>query len=621
MFKQLAMTGATLIATVTVQAGSWQPERLNRGVVATALGEGKVFVSWRLLGTEPENIRFDLYRSVVGQAPVKVNDRPLTDGTCFMDEVNTQGVITYTVHALKPDGSDADVSQPYTVDTTKPSLYRSVPIQTPEGYSPNDCSLADLDGDGEYELILHQVNNPKDNSHSGVTGAPILQAYTLSGKKLWEINLGPNIREGAHYTQFMVYDLDGDGRAELVCKTADGTRDGTGNVIGDPDAKYVNEAGYILAGPEFLTVFDGSTGRALATTDYIPPRHPDTLHPTGDQLKAIWGDGYGNRCDRFLACVAYLDGEHPSVVMARGYYTRTVLAAFDWRNGKLTHRWTFDTSSSEQWKNYAGQGNHNLSVADVDGDGKDEIIYGGMVVDDDGKGLFTTELGHGDAMHVSDLDPTRPGLELYRIQEPFSDAGAHLVDLSTGQIIWKRPSVRRDGKGQGPGRGLAADIDPRYPGAECWSFGAGITGIVNIKGDKISENTPNSCNFAIWWDGDDLRELLDKTTITKWDWQSEKVTTLLDAAQYGCRSNNGTKATPALSADLFGDWREEVVWPTEDGTELRIFTTTIPTQRRLPTLMHDRQYRLAIAWQNVGYNQPPWPSFYIGQGMDQFRKK
>lgn len=621
MLKQLVMVGATLAAMATSHVWAWQPERLNRGVVATSAGEGKVFVSWRLLGTEPEDTSFDLYRSVSGQAPVKVNDRPLTGGTCFMDEVSARGEITYTVRALHPDGSQKDVSQPYTIDTAHPVPYRSIPIQTPDGYSPNDCSVADLDGDGEYEIILHQVNNPKDNSHSGVTGAPILQAYTFSGKKLWEINLGPNIREGAHYTQFMVYDLDGDGRAELVCKTADGTRDGTGQVIGDPNAKYVNEAGYILAGPEFLTVFDGLTGKALATTDYIPPRHPETLHPTGDQLKAIWGDGYGNRCDRFLACVAYLDGEHPSVVMARGYYTRTVLAAFDWRNGKLTHRWTFDTSTSEQWKNYAGQGNHNLSVADVDGDGKDEIIYGGMVVDNDGKGLFTTQLGHGDAMHVSDLDPTRPGLELYRIQEPFSDAGAHLVDLSTGQVIWKRPSVQREGKGQGPGRGLAADIDPRYPGAECWSFGSGITGIVDIKGNKISDTTPPSCNFAIWWDGDDLRELLDKTTITKWNWETEKVTTLLDASQYGCRSNNGTKATPALSADLFGDWREEVIWPTEDGKELRIFTTTFPTQRRLPTLMHDRQYRLAIAWQNVGYNQPPWPSFYIGQGMDQYRKK
>lgn len=621
MLRQLVMVGATLTAMATSHAWAWQPEQLNRGVVATSAGEGKVFVSWRLLGTEPEDTSFDLYRSVSGQAPVKVNDRPLTGGTCFMDQVSARGEITYTVRALQPDGSQKDVSQPYTIDTAHPVPYRSIPIQTPEGYSPNDCSVADLDGDGEYEIILHQVNNPKDNSHSGVTGAPILQAYAFSGKKLWEINLGPNIREGAHYTQFMVYDLDGDGRAELVCKTADGTRDGTGQVIGDPNAKYVNEAGYILAGPEFLTVFDGLTGKALATTDYIPPRHPETLHPTGDQLKAIWGDGYGNRCDRFLACVAYLDGEHPSVVMARGYYTRTVLAAFDWRNGKLTHRWTFDTSTSEQWKNYAGQGNHNLSVADVDGDGKDEIIYGGMVVDNDGKGLFTTQLGHGDAMHVSDLDPTRPGLELYRIQEPFSDAGAHLVDLSTGQVIWKRPSVQREGKGQGPGRGLAADIDPRYPGAECWSFGSGITGIVDIKGNKISDTTPPSCNFAIWWDGDDLRELLDKTTITKWNWETEKVTTLLDASQYGCRSNNGTKATPALSADLFGDWREEVIWPTEDGKELRIFTTTFPTQRRLPTLMHDRQYRLAIAWQNVGYNQPPWPSFYIGQGMDQYRKK
>jgi rhamnogalacturonan endolyase len=190
-----------------------------------------------------------------------------------------------------------------------------------------------------------------------------------------------------------------------------------------------------------------------------------------------------------------------------------------------------------------------------------------------------------------------------------------LFDARTGQIVWKRPSVKKGSDGEGPGRGLSADIDPRYPGEECWSYGAGITGLVNIKGEKISGKTPASCNFAIWWDGDELRELLDHTTIAKWNWQSESLETLLSAKSYDCRSNNGTKATPGLQADLFGDWREEVIWPTTDGKELRIFSTTIPTERRIYTLMHDPQYRLSIAWQNVGYNQPPHTSFSIGPKM------
>jgi rhamnogalacturonan endolyase len=590
-----------------------QMEKLSRGVVAIANDQG-VFVGWRLLGTEPMATRFDVYRSTDDAEPVKLNDQPLATGTWFLDsKADLSKKNAYTVRV----SGNGEASKPFVLPTgSQPKPYLSLPISTPENYSPNDCSAGDLDGDGEYEIIVHQVDRPRDNSHSGLTGAPIVQAYRLDGKQLWSINLGKNIREGAHYTQLMVYDLDGDGRAEVVCKTADGSTDAAGKAIGDANADHVNKDGRILKGPEFLTVFDGLTGKELATTKYLPGRHPETENPTGDQLKAEWGDNYGNRCDRFLACIAYLDGVHPSVVMGRGYYTRTVLAAWDWRDGKLTSRWVFD-SAADGNKKYAGQGNHNLTVADVDGDGKDEIIYGGMTVDDDGKGLFTTGLGHGDAIHVSDLDPARPGLEMFRIQESFSDAGHHMVDARTGEVLWKRPSIAAGADREGPGRGLSANIDPRHPGSESWGFGAGIKGLVNAKGEKISDANPPSCNFAIWWDGDELRELLDKTSITKWNWETEQVDTLLDAKPFDCRSNNGTKSTPALSADLFGDWREEVIWPTIDGKELRIFTTTIPTERRIYTLMHDPQYRLSIAWQNVGYNQPPHTGFYVDPKMSE----
>src|SRR4030095_5265209 len=244
-------------------------------------------------------------------------------------------------------------------------------------------------------------------------------------------------------------------------KTADGTIDGKGKVIGDSSKDYRNDRGYILSGPEYLTVFNGLTGAAISTVNYDPPRYPGSLNPTTDELKQMWGDGYGNRCDRFLACIAYLDGKHPSLVMCRGYYTRTVLAAWDLKDKKLVKRWVFD-SNDEGNKSYAGQGNHNLSVTDVDADGKDEIVYGQMTIDDNGKGLYSTGIGHGDAMHVSDLDPSIPGLEVFSIQERFDDAGANFRDAKTGTVIWKKPSIKAGEDGEGPGRALALDIDPRY---------------------------------------------------------------------------------------------------------------------------------------------------------------
>jgi len=408
----------------------------------------------------------------------------------------------------------------------------------------------------------------------------------------------------------MVYDLDGDGKAEVTMKTADGSMDGKGNIIGDSSKDWRNERGYILAGPEFLSVFNGLTGEVIHTVDYIPARHPSNAQPTEQELKAVWGDGYGNRMDRFLAAVAYLDGKHPSVIMCRGYYTRTVIAAWDFSNKKLQSRWVFDTDNG--MKNFAGQGNHNLTVTDVDNDGKDEIVYGAMTVDDDGKGLYTTGIGHGDALHVSDLDPSRPGLEVFHIQERFGDAGANLRDAKTGEIIWKKASVKAGEDGEGPGRGLAIDMDPRYEGAECWVAGAGITGVFDIKGNKIADRAP-ACNMGMFWDGDAYSEILNGTSIERWDTASNKAVRIFDARQYNCVSNNGTKANPVLSADIWGDWREELIYRTADNNELRIFSTPIPTPHKLTTFLQDRQYRLSIVWQNVAYNQPPHTSFSVAE--------
>ena len=375
--------------------------------------------------------------------------------------------------------------------------------------------------------------------------------------------------------------------------------DGKGVVIGDADADWRNEGGYILAGPEYLTIFDGVTGAALVTTEYIPPR--------GD-VRA-WGDDYGNRVDRFLACVAYLDGERPSLVMCRGYYTRTVLAAWNWRDGELTNVWTFDSDTPGN-EDYAGQGNHGLSVGDVDEDGRDEIVYGACVIDDDGTGLYSIKLGHGDAMHLSDLDPDRPGLELFDIHEkPRHDIGIEFRDARTGDILWSKPSPD-------VGRGMSADIDPNHRGYESWASGRGLDAIYNAKGEPISTTKPRSCNMGVWWDGDLLRELLDHVTVSKWNGEGVEETVLLDGGEYGCVSNNGTKGNPSLCADILGDWREELICRTEDNSELRIFTTTIPTDHRLYTLMHDPTYRLSVAWQNVAYNQPTQVGFYLGDGMD-----
>lgn len=616
---KLLLTFILFVVGLTTTQAQRQMEYLTRGIVAVQAGQDSIFVSWRLLASDAENVAFNLYRQSATLETVKVNEQPLTNATSLMDcSKLADGEYTYLVRPIV-EGKELDADGSFQFEkTTDNHSWFSVPLHTPENYSPGDASAADLDGDGDYELVIHMTGRGHDNSHNGPTDPPIFQAYKLDGTLLWTINLGKNIREGAHYTQFLVYDFDGDGRAEVVMKTADGTVDGIGTTIGDAKADHRNELGHILEGPEFLTVFDGLTGAELATVPFEPKRHPKIDNPSPKQLKDVWGDGRGNRSERYLACVAYLDGIHPSIVMCRGYYTRVTLAAFDWQKGKLTKRWLFDSDDGTPGNRaYHGQGNHSVSVGDVDDDGFDEIVYGSAVIDQDGKGLYSTGLGHADALHFSDLDPTHPGLEVFNIQERFDDAGMNFRDAKTGEILWKVPSVHAaesgGDKGEGPGRGVAFNVDPRYPGNECWAFGADIRGMWNAQGKKISEKTPRTCNFAVWWDGDLLRELLDKNRIMKWDWENDSLVAILEAKE--CWSNNGTKSTPVLSADLFGDWREEIIWRTRDNQSLRIYTTTIPTKHRFVTLMQDPIYRLSIAWQNVAYNQPPHPGFYIGDEM------
>ena len=591
--------GLLLAGAFAVQAEVRQVEKLARGTVALATQSG-VFVSWRLLGTEPAGVRFNIYRD--GK---RLNREP----QALTNLLDRQGRADrlYTVRAVL-DGQE-QAAAAGTAPWTQP--YLRVPLQKPEdGVSPdgvayryeaNDGAPADVDGDGQYELIVKwQPTNAHDNSHKGYTGHTLVDAYKLDGTRLWRIDLGANIRAGAHYTSFLAYDFDGDGRAEVMMKTADGTVDGTGKVIGDAKADFRNEAGYVLAGPEFLTVFNGLTGAAMATTNYTPPR--------GDV--GAWGDTYGNRVDRFTAGVAYLDGQRPSAVFARGYYTRAVLAAWDWRDGQLTQRWVFDTDADASAKPAMGQGAHWFSVADVDGDGRQDVVYGAATIASTGKLLYSTGLCHGDALHVSAFDPAREGQQIFMVHESprcYGEHGLEMHDAATGKVLWSM-----SGKNTDVGRGVCFDIDPAHPGAECWG---NVGGLMNASGRLISENHPNRYNFAIWWDGDLLRESLDHVAIDKWNPATFKFENLLNAKTFGAASNNGTKGNPVLSADLFGDWREEVVWRNEDSTALLVFTTPYPTAHRLVTLMHDPQYRVQVAAQNAGYNQPPHTSYHLGAAM------
>lgn len=583
-------------------------ETLGRAPVAM-MTENGVFLSWRLNAYEYEKgIDFIVERN--GDRISEV----ITDSTNYLDK-DGKPEDEYTIKAVS--GGKAEKTGAAVKVTNAP--YLSIPLDKPAditlpdgktySYTANDAAVGDLDGDGEYEIVLRWDANGKDNSHKGYTGNVLLDAYKLDGTRLWRIDLGRNIRAGSHYTQFMVYDFNNDGKSEMICKTADGTVDGVGNVIGDMGADYRNKDGFILEGPEFLTVFAGDTGEAIDTVDYDPPR--------GNVRE--WGDSWGNRVDRFLACVAYLDGENPSVVMCRGYYDHgcpTALVAYDMIDNKLVKRWKF-LANSKQNIEYTNQGNHNLGVGDVDGDGLDEIVYGAMAVDHDGTGMYSTGLEHGDCINVGNFTPDTPNLDCFQIHEHESaEYGFEARDPATGEIKWGKYT------GRDTTRGLCAKIDPRYRGNQCWVMDDGI---YTMDGKLINEQGPESIDFAIWWDGDLIRELLDHEfddkaekgypKIYKWDYENNKLVTILNPS--GVLSNNWKKGTPCIQADILGDWREEAVWRNEDNTELRIYTTTEITNHKFYTLMHDSVYRLSVAFQNTAYNQCPQTGFYIGPEMEK----
>jgi rhamnogalacturonan endolyase len=594
--KIIALALGALLSATSLWAQS-QMENLDRGVVAVRTSSSQVYVGWRQLGTEAYTVGYNVYRG-----GTKLNSSPITTSTNYVDSTTANS--TYTVRAVVGGVEQSD----------SPSVsvwaqnYLSIPLSIPAGgsnasgsytYAAGDCSAGDLDGDGQYEIVLKwDPSDAKDNSQSGYTGNVYLDSYKLNGTHLWRIDLGKNIRAGAHYTQFQVYDYAGTGKAVVMCKTAPGTKDGTGAYLSkgaaagaDNSADYRNSDGYILSGPEWLTVFDGQTGKELATVNYNPARG----------TVSDWGDSYGNRVDRFLAGTAYLDGKHPSAIFCRGYYTRCVIAAWDWNGTTLTNRWTFDSNNSG-YSGYEGQGCHSLTIGDVDGDGFDEIVYGACCIDHNGAGKYTTGLGHGDALHMSKMDPNRSGLQVWQAHEDEAtngNIGASYRDANTGAIIFSSSAT------SDVGRGCASNVSTSVKGYQMWS-GSNST-LYNVSGGSVG-SAPSSDNFVIWWEAGLTRDLLNSNVISNY-----AGTTLLTAS--GCTSINGTKATPCLSADLLGDWREEVVFATTDSSALRIFTTTAVTTNRIFTLMHDRQYREAIAWQNTGYNQPPHPSFYLGYGM------
>ena len=639
---------ALSLNTVTAQnhTPASQMESLGRGVVAMRHSGGN-FVSWRLLGNEGDNVTFDLIR----------DGKTIAEGlrtTNYNDAAGSASSV-YKV-AKRVDGEVAETSAEA---ATWADTYKTMTFERPEGgsyyyadkdstdyyhYYVQEGSVADVDVDGEYELLVKWTpSNALDNSASGFTGNVYYDCYHLSPglgnedkpERLWRIDLGCNIRAGSHYSMPMFFDFSGDGKAELICKTGPGTIDGTGRYATeaaddeairatDNTADHRNASGHVMSGPEFLTVFDGQTGRALHTIWYNPNRGFTTGRASG---YGPWGDDYGNRGERYLACVAYLDGpdSNPSAVMCRGYYTRSYLWAVDFDGSKLKQKWlhasvndtrtevtdaegnkttythTSNTSGIGTHYTAYGQGCHSIAVGDVDGDGCDEIMYGAAAIDNDGRLLYSTGLSHGDAHHLGVFMPDRPGLQFMMPHES-SPYGWHVRDAATGELLIHHTS------GGDNGRGMAAVLSPDHRGGLFWSAANYDVYDINDQVVASGESARPSYCFRIYWDDDPWDELLDGVNMTKWS--DGHSTRIFSAPNHSFK--NGSKAYPVLSADLFGDWREEVIWCcATDSATINIVSTTTPTELRVPTLMHDHVYRIAVAWQNVAYNQPPHLGYYL----------
>ena len=591
-----------------------QMEYLDRGLAAVQTDDG-VFLSWRLLGTEAYDTVFSVYRN--GE---KIAEVP--DVTCYTDPEGTAA----DHYAVLPEPEEATDAQAVSV---LPEACLRIPLEVPAGsvgadgeactYSANDAACGDLDGDGSYELVLKwDPSNAFDSGARAKHSGPVyIDAYRLDGTRLWRIDLGPNINAGAHFTQMAVYDLDLDGKAELVLKTAPGTKDGQGRYVTEASLneairsadngadlrKTVDGAdtgGRVLSGDEYLTVFDGETGAAKDTI-YYP-------HPRGTVSE--WGDDWGNRSERFLTGIAYLDGVHPHVLAWRGYYGKTTVTAFRLTDGRLLQTADFD-SSRDGCAEYAGQGNHSLSAGDVDGDGRDEVLSGSLALDDDLTPLWCSGRGHGDAQHLADYDPVHPGMEFFSVHEG-APYGMTLYDAASGEELFHADSSFDTG------RGMMAHTGDTGGYFEMW--GRGMDLYASHGGSRVERtDLPLTLNnFRLFWDGDLYDELLDGEFPEEDADRRIRITGNdgLDLLLPEGVTNNRSKHNVCLTADLFGDWREEIVARSADSRELLVYMSTIPTEHRLYTLMHDRSYRVQAAAQNSGYNQPPHLGYYLSETPD-----
>lgn len=632
-------------------SGMNQLENLGRGLVVSRASKGN-FISWRLLATDDASTTFDVLRDSI---LLKGNINKSTNHTDALGTVSHKYQVVTKVNG-EPVDTTAAVA-PW--GDVYYQLHLDLPTANGYTYSPNDCSVGDVDGDGEYELFVKwDPSNSQDNSKDGITGNVYLDCYKVDWSqggigttptKLWRVDLGVNIRAGAHYTQFMVYDFDGDGRAEMMCKTAPGSKDGLGEYVsaastdskiqGCNNAKnWRNSSGKIDGGYEFLTVFDGLTGKAIHTVFYKPNRNATTVG-TESTGTFNWDDrsdkkdysSYGNRGERYLAAVAHLDGadKNASAVFVRGYYTYAYLWAVTFDGKQITDKWYHSSHSKTQYKvtdadgntqtytppaatsgsgsrTMYGNGNHNLSVADVDGDGADEIVWGSAALNNDGTLLYATGYGHGDAIHLADHNPDRPGLEVFEIHEG-SPYGWDLHDAATGEILFKATGSADNGRGMA-GQFSADHRGSFFSSANDRQQRSAVTGAVISTGQT-------STNFRIYWDGDLQEELFDGGKIDKWTGSGTSRLYINGKNPYDYNASstcNGSKSTPNLQADILGDWREELIlWSSNDNSTLNVFTTNTSSNFRVPTLMHDHTYRMGVAWQNVAYNQPPHIGYYL----------